>query len=100
MISEPAPKVSSQFDTASPQRTERGRDAMITNVLIGVLSTLAISGACMAAAPAASASSNWPLCGAFSLFSEDQCDAIKYCLNNDDPICEQVGNQPTSVPPQ
>ncbi|PRC60431.1 hypothetical protein C6A85_18340, partial [Mycobacterium sp. ITM-2017-0098] len=57
--------------------------------LIGALSALAIGGAGLSAVPTAfsAVSNNWPLCGTFSLFSEDQCDAIEYCLNTDDPAC-------------
>lgn len=75
---------------------------MVGKLLIGALSALVVGGAGLASVPAASAtkSSNWPLCGTFSLFSEDQCDAIKYCLNNDDPACQQAGTQPSTVPPQ
>lgn len=75
---------------------------MVGKILIGALSALAIGGAGLASAPPAlaSKSSNWPMCGMFSLFSDDQCDAINYCLNSDDPACDQSGNQPSSVPPQ
>jgi hypothetical protein len=41
----------------------------------------------------------WPLCGTLSLFSDDECVAIKHCLNTDDPACQQAGSQP-STPPQ
>jgi hypothetical protein len=53
------------------------------------------------AAPSAQAAPvpDWPLCGALSLFDDDECAAIKHCLNTDDPACQQAGSQP-STPPQ
>jgi hypothetical protein len=52
----------------------------------------------VALAPTAHA---WPFCGTFSLFSDDQCSAIEYCLNNDDPACDTALNQqPNSAPRQ
>nr|ABP46754.1 hypothetical protein Mflv_4285 [Mycolicibacterium gilvum PYR-GCK] len=70
--------------------------------LIVALSAFAVGCAGMASVPAASASESgyWPLCGAFSLFSEGQCDAIKYYLSTDDPACRPDGTQPSPVPPQ
>ena len=59
------------------------------------IAVLAAPGA-QAAAPAPG---NWPLCGALSLFDDDECAAIKHCLNTDDPACQQAGSQP-STPPQ
>ena len=41
---------------------------------------------------------DWPLCGAFSLFDDDECAAIKHCLNTDDPACQQAGSQPSTPP--
>jgi hypothetical protein len=79
------------------------RASFVAAALIGALSTLAIGVAGLSSAPAASASgpSNWPLCGSLSLFSDDECDAMKYCWNHaDDPACQQVGTQPSTVPPQ
>ncbi|RAV00678.1 hypothetical protein DQP58_00110 [Mycobacterium colombiense] len=52
-----------------------------------------------AAQAAAPAPGNWPqfpMCGTFSLFSDDECAAIKYCLNHDDPTCRQAGSQPST----
>jgi hypothetical protein len=75
---------------------------MVKGVLIGALGALIIGGAGLGTAPASSfsASNNWPMCGTFSLFSDDQCDAIEYCLNNDDPACNQLANQPSTPAPQ
>lgn len=42
---------------------------------------------------------NSPLRGALSLFSDDECSAIKYCLKTDDPACQQAGRQPSTPPP-
>lgn len=71
---------------------------MVRRVLIGALSLLALGGMGLVTVPAAFASSNWPLCGTFSLFSEDQCDAIEYYL--DDPACAPNGTQPSNIPLQ
>jgi hypothetical protein len=70
---------------------------------IGALSTLAICVAGLASAPAALASgpSNSPLCGSFSLFSDDECDAIKYCWDHaEEAACQQIATQPSTVPSQ
>lgn len=48
------------------------------------------------AAQAAAPEPHSPLCGFLSLFSEDECAAIKHCLNTDDPACQQAGTQPST----
>lgn len=75
---------------------------MEKRTLFGALSAAAIAVAGLAFDPVVTApkTSNWPLCGAFSLFSKDECAAIKYCVNTNDPACQQAGTQPSTVPPQ
>lgn len=75
---------------------------MTRNNLLGVLSALAVAFAAIASNPAVFVAepTTWPLCGAFSLFSKDECAAIKYCVNTDDPACQQAGTQPSTVPTQ
>lgn len=73
-----------------------------SRIVAGVLGALSVGALGLGAAPSAEASwsSNWPLCGTFSLFSDDQCDAIEYCINNDDPACQQTGTEPSYYPSQ
>jgi hypothetical protein len=65
---------------------------------------VAAAAAAIVLAPTAHANTGnrplFPVCGMFSLFSEDECAAIKYCLNTDDPACQQAGSQPSTAPPQ
>jgi len=71
-------------------------------ILTGAVLALGAASAVLAAPTAqaaAPAPGNWPLCGALSLFDDDECAAIKHCLNTDDPACQQAGSQP-STPPQ
>lgn len=81
-----------------------GLEAMagVSRIFVGALSALAVAIVGLSSAPVASASwsSNWPLCGTFSLFSDDQCDAIEYCINTDDPACQQTGTEPSYYPSQ
>jgi hypothetical protein len=74
-------------------------------MVAGVAAAVAAIGmAPVAHAPTAHANTGnlplWPVCGMFSLFSEDECSAIKYCLNTGDPACQQAGSQPSTPPPQ
>jgi hypothetical protein len=70
-------------------------------ILTGTALAFGVAMAVLAApvAQAAAPVPDWPLCGAFSLFDDDECAAIKHCLSTDDPACQQAGSQP-STPPQ
>jgi len=82
--------------------TMRNKDIDMKTVLKCAVVALGAAIAVLAA-PAAQAAGpvpEWPLCGAFSLFSKDECAAIKYCLNDDDHACQQAGSQPSNPPRQ
>jgi hypothetical protein len=70
-------------------------------ILTGAVLALGAASAVLAAPRAQAAPvPDWPLCGAFSLFDDDECVAIKHCLNTDDPACQQAGRQPSTSPRQ
>jgi hypothetical protein len=74
---------------------------ILTGAVLALGAAMAVlaAPAAQAAAPAPGNWPLWPLCGTLSLFSDDECAAIKHCLNTDDPACQQAGSQP-STPPQ